>query len=73
MSVLWIDTTAGWPVSQISTCLCAFVKNMSEFSLAVAYAISFPWQEHIVLKDKQLEVLRELYQGNDAFSWFLTG
>ena len=39
----------------------------------MAYAISYLWQEHIVLKDKQLEILQELYQGNDAFAMFPTG
>ena len=46
---------------------------MSEFSAAVAYALSCLQQEHIVLKDKQLEVLQELYRGNDVFAWFPTG
>ena len=46
---------------------------MSEFSAAVAYALSCLQQEHIILKDKQLEVLRELYRGNDVFAWFPTG
>ena len=38
--------------------------------MAVAYALSCLQQEHIALKDKQLEVLQELYQGNDVFTWF---
>ena len=46
---------------------------MSEFSAAVAYALSCLQQEHIILKDKQLEVLQELYRGNDVFAWFPTG
>ena len=46
---------------------------MSEFFVAVAYALSCLRQEHIVLKDKQLEVLQELYRGNDVFAWFPTG
>ena len=48
---------------------------MSEFSSAVAYmyALSCLQQEHIVLKDKQLEVLQELYEGNDVCVWFPTG
>ena len=46
---------------------------MSEFSAAVAYALSCLQQEHIVLKDEQLEVLQELYRGNDVFVWFPTG
>ena len=46
---------------------------MSKFSAAVAYVLSCLRQEHIVLQDKQLEVLQELYRGNDVFAWFPTG
>ena len=49
------------------------VKKMSEFSVAVSYALPCLQQEHIVLKDKQLGVLQELYQVNDVFAWFSTG
>ena len=46
---------------------------MSEFSLALAYALSCLRQEHIVLEDKQLEFLQELYDGNHVFACFSTG
>ena len=41
--------------------------------MAVAYTLSYLQQEHIVLKDKQLKVFQELYQGDDVFMWFPTG
>ena len=50
-----------------------FMKKMNGFPAAVAYALSCLRQEHILLKDKQLEVLQELYRGNDVFAWFPTG
>ena len=53
--------------------LCVRVKRMTEFTAAVAYALSCLREEHLVLKDKQVEVLQELYQGNDVFAWFPTG
>ena len=46
---------------------------MNGFSAAAAYALSCLRQEYIVLKDKQLEVMQELYRGNDVFAWFPTG
>ena len=52
---------------------CFSKKSMSEFSATVAYVLSCLRQEHLVLKDKQLEVLRELYRGNDVFAWFPSG
>ena len=36
---------------------------------AVTYTLSCMQQEHIVVKDKQLEVLQELYRGNNVFEW----
>lgn len=52
---------------------CVHVKKMTEFTAAVAYALSCLREEHLVLKDKQLEVFQELYRGNDVFAWFPTG
>ena len=65
---------SAWQVMGVACdTLSFFEKNMSGLSVTVAYALSCLRQEHIVLKDKQLEVLQELYRGNDVFVWFPTG
>ena len=51
--------------------ISSFVDCQEEYERvieAVAYALSCLQQKLIVLKDKQLEVLQELYQGNDVFA-----
>ena len=63
----------AWQAIGVACYNSDFTKKMNEFSAAVAYALSCLRQEHIVLKDKQLEVLQELYRGNDVFAWFPTG
>ena len=45
----------------------------TDLSAALAYALSCVRQEHLSLKDKQLEALRLLYQGHDVFLWVPTG
>ena len=75
---LRVRATAGRPSIKLMGVPCNFMPlfdrrlvKMSEFSSAVAYALSCLRQEHIVLKNKQLEVLQELYEGNDVFAWWL--
>ena len=45
----------------------------TEFSSALAYALSCVKRSHLVLRDKQLDTLRMLYKGNDVFLWVPTG
>ena len=44
-----------------------------EFSGSVFFALSSMNQNHVVLRQKQLEVLQSGYRGHDVFAWFLTG
>ena len=44
-----------------------------EFSKAVAYALSCINQPDLLLKDKQEQTLRYLFEGRDVFAWFPTG
>ena len=41
----------------------------TEFSSALAYALSCVKRSHLVLRDKQLDTLQMLYKGNDVFLW----
>ena len=43
------------------------------FSSAVAYALSCLGQQDIVLKEKQSEAIKYIYQGKDVFAWLPTG
>ena len=45
----------------------------SNFSAALAYALSIVRQEQLTPKDKQLDAQKLLYQGHDAFLWVPTG
>ena len=45
----------------------------SSFASAVQYAKACVCLDDIVLKNKQVEVLKVLYQGKDCFVWFPTG
>ena len=45
----------------------------SDFSAALSYALSSVQQEHLTLKDKQVEAVELLYQGHDVFLWVPTG
>ena len=45
----------------------------TEFSSALAYALSCVKRSHLVLRDKQLDTLRMLYEGHDVFLWVPTG
>ena len=49
------------------------MASKDDFMAAVAYALSCVKQEHLVLKQKQLEVLQNLYESRDVFVWFPTG
>ena len=44
-----------------------------EFSGSVSFALSSINQDHVVLRQKQLEVLQSVYGGHDVFAWFPTG
>ena len=44
-----------------------------EFSGSVSFALSSINQDHVVLRQKQLEVLQIVYRGHDVFAWFPTG
>ena len=46
---------------------------MCDFSAAVVYALSCVKQEHLALKEKQVETLKAIYEGIDVFIWFPTG
>jgi len=43
------------------------------FDRALAYALSYVKQEGISLKDQQVEAVKLLSEGKDAFAWFPTG
>ncbi len=47
--------------------------SSSDFSTALSYALSCLKKQELVLKDKQLEALRYLYEGSDVFLWVPTG
>ena len=44
-----------------------------EFSGSVSFALSSINQDHVVLRQKQLEVLQSVYGGHNIFAWFPTG
>ena len=46
---------------------------MAEFTAAVAFALSCVKQEHLVLRQKQVGVLQNVYEGRDVVVWFPTG
>ena len=46
---------------------------MDDFSSALSYALSCVGKEALVLKEKQLETLRHLYDSSDVFLWVPTG
>ena len=43
------------------------------FSSGVAYAVSCLEQQDIVIKEKQSEVIKSIYEGKDVFAWLPTG
>ena len=43
------------------------------FSSAVAYALSCLGQQDIVLKEKQSEAIKSIYEGKDVFAWLPSG
>ena len=49
------------------------MASKEEFTAAVDFALSCVKQEHLVLRQKQLEVLQTVYEGRDVFVWFPTG
>ena len=49
------------------------MASSDEFIAAVTFALSSVNQEHLVLRQKQLEVLQKLYSGYDVFVRFPTG
>ena len=46
---------------------------MAAFSSGVAYAISCLGQQDIVIKEKQSEAIKSIYEGKDVFAWLSTG
>ena len=52
---------------------CVVATYDDEFSGSVSFALSSINQDHIVLWQKQLEVLQSVYGGHDVFAWFPTG
>ena len=49
------------------------MASKEEFTTGVAFALSCVKQEYLVLRQKQLEVLQNIYEGRDVFVWFPTG
>ena len=43
------------------------------FSSGVAYAVSCLGQQDIVIKEKQSEAIKSIYEGKDVFTWLPTG
>ena len=43
------------------------------FSSAVAYTLACLGQQDIVLKEKQFEAIKSIYEGEDAFVWLPMG
>ena len=43
------------------------------FSSGVAYAVSCLEQQDIVIKEKQSEAIKSIYEGKDVFAWLPTG
>ena len=67
-----------------SNCACAegfiiivlwrrFVYPQPLYISAVAYALSCLGQEDIVLKEKQSEAIKSIYEEKDVFAWLPTG
>ena len=52
---------------------CVVATYDDEFSGSVSFALSSINQDHVVLRQKQLEVLQSVYGGHDVFVWFPTG
>ena len=46
---------------------------MAAFSSGVAYAVSYLGQQDIVIKEKQSEAIKSIYEGKDVFAWLPTG
>ena len=46
---------------------------MAAFSSGVAYAVSCLGQQDIVIKEKQSEAIKSIYEGKDVFAWLPTG
>ena len=51
----------------------AMASSSFDFDRALAYALSFVKQEGLCLKDQQVEAVKRLSEGKDAFVWFPTG
>ena len=49
------------------------MATYDEFSGSVSFALSSINQDHVVLRQKQLEVLQSVYGGHDVFARFPTG
>ena len=45
---------------------------MAAFSSGVAYAVSCLGQQDIVIKEKQSEAIKSIYEGKDVFAWLPT-
>ena len=43
------------------------------FTSGVAYSVSCLGQQDIVIKEKQSEVIKSIYEGKDVFAWLPTG
>ena len=52
---------------------CVVATYDNEFSGSVSFALLSINQDHVVLRQKQLEVLQSVYGGHDVFAWFPTG
>ena len=52
---------------------CVVATYDDEFSGSVSFALSSINQDHVVLRQKQLEVLQSVYGGHDVLAWFPTG
>ena len=46
---------------------------MAAFSSEVAYTVSCLGQQDIVIKEKQSEAIKSIYEGKDVFAWLPTG
>ena len=53
--------------------MTASCMSPRDFSAAFSYALSCVGKQDLLSKDKQVEMLRHLYNGSDVFLWVPTG
>ena len=57
----------------ILNCAMVALCRSPAFSSGVAYAVSCLEQQDIVIKEKESEVIKSIYEGKDVFAWLPTG